>query len=70
MNEPAVEHVERGQAGLSVGYHLARRGLPFLIVDANERVGDLGGQPSRDDCPRTWDLMPLQPGGRPPTLGR
>jgi putative flavoprotein involved in K+ transport len=29
-----------GQAGLSVGYQLARRGLPFLIVDANERVGD------------------------------
>jgi putative flavoprotein involved in K+ transport len=29
-----------GQAGLSVGYHLARRGLPFVIVDANERVGD------------------------------
>jgi putative flavoprotein involved in K+ transport len=29
-----------GQAGLSVGYHLARRGLPFLIVDAGERVGD------------------------------
>ena len=29
-----------GQTGLSVGYHLARRGLPFLILDANERVGD------------------------------
>ena len=29
-----------GQAGLAVGYHLAQRGLPFLIVDANERVGD------------------------------
>jgi putative flavoprotein involved in K+ transport len=29
-----------GQAGLSVGYHLARRGLPFLILDAHERVGD------------------------------
>ena len=29
-----------GQAGLAVGYHLARRSLPFLIVDANERVGD------------------------------
>ena len=29
-----------GQAGLSVGYHLARHGLPFLIVDAGERVGD------------------------------
>src|SRR5687767_1001315 len=29
-----------GQAGLSVGYHLARRDLPFVIVDANERIGD------------------------------
>ncbi|HEY3079593.1 MAG TPA: FAD-dependent oxidoreductase [Chloroflexota bacterium] len=28
-----------GQAGLSVGYHLARRGLPFVILDANERIG-------------------------------
>lgn len=29
-----------GQAGLSVGYHLAQRGLPFLILDANARIGD------------------------------
>jgi putative flavoprotein involved in K+ transport len=29
-----------GQAGLSVGYHLARRGLSFVILDANERIGD------------------------------
>jgi putative flavoprotein involved in K+ transport len=29
-----------GQSGLSVGYHLTRRRLPFLIVDAHERVGD------------------------------
>jgi len=29
-----------GQAGLSVGYHLARRGRPFVILDANERIGD------------------------------
>ena len=39
------EHVETlviggGQAGLAVGYSLAQRGLPFLIVDANQRVGD------------------------------
>jgi len=30
-----------GQAGLAVGYELARRELPFLILDANERVGDV-----------------------------
>jgi putative flavoprotein involved in K+ transport len=29
-----------GQAGLSVGYHLARRGLPFVILEANDRIGD------------------------------
>jgi putative flavoprotein involved in K+ transport len=39
------EHIDTlviggGQAGLSVGYYLAQRGIPFLIVDANERVGD------------------------------
>lgn len=39
------EHVETlviggGQAGLAVGYHLSRRNLPFLIVDASERIGD------------------------------
>lgn len=29
-----------GQAGLAVGYHLARQGLRFLILDASERIGD------------------------------
>lgn len=29
-----------GQAGLAVGYHLARAGLPFLILDAHDRIGD------------------------------
>jgi putative flavoprotein involved in K+ transport len=29
-----------GQAGLAVGYHLMRRDLPFLILDANKRTGD------------------------------
>jgi putative flavoprotein involved in K+ transport len=29
-----------GQAGLSVGYYLAKRGRPFLILDASERIGD------------------------------
>jgi putative flavoprotein involved in K+ transport len=42
---PRSEHVETviiggGQAGLSTGYHLARRGLSFVILDANERIGD------------------------------
>jgi putative flavoprotein involved in K+ transport len=29
-----------GQAGLATGYHLKQRGLPFLVLDAQERVGD------------------------------
>jgi putative flavoprotein involved in K+ transport len=29
-----------GQAGLATGYHLARRGRDFVILDAVERVGD------------------------------
>ena len=32
--------ISAGQAGLSVGYHLARRGVPFVILDAGERIGD------------------------------
>ncbi|HEX9711603.1 MAG TPA: NAD(P)-binding domain-containing protein [Actinomycetota bacterium] len=42
MNEQRVETlvIGGGQAGLAVGYHLTQRGLPFLIVDANGRIGD------------------------------
>jgi putative flavoprotein involved in K+ transport len=29
-----------GQAGLATGYQLARRGLSFVILEANERIGD------------------------------
>jgi len=29
-----------GQAGLAVGYHLAKRERSFLILDANQRIGD------------------------------
>lgn len=29
-----------GQAGLATGYQLSRRGIPFLILEAHERVGD------------------------------
>ena len=40
-----------GQAGLSVGHHLARRGRPFLIMDANQRIGDAWR--------RRWDSLRL-----------
>jgi putative flavoprotein involved in K+ transport len=46
MDGPSgAEHIETviiggGQAGLSVGYHLARRDRRFVILDANQRIGD------------------------------
>lgn len=45
MNALRTERIDTvviggGQAGLSAGYHLARRGVPFVILDANRRVGD------------------------------
>ena len=45
MTQEATERINTlviggGQAGLAVGYHLRRAGVPFLIVDANPRTGD------------------------------
>lgn len=45
MSEFTIERVDTiviggGQAGLSVGYHLRRSGVPFVILDASERIGD------------------------------
>jgi putative flavoprotein involved in K+ transport len=40
-----------GQAGLVTGYHLAKRGRPFVILDASTRVGD----PWRE----RWDSLKL-----------
>jgi putative flavoprotein involved in K+ transport len=40
-----------GQAGLATGYHLAKRGRPFVILDAGARVGD----PWRN----RWDSLKL-----------
>jgi putative flavoprotein involved in K+ transport len=40
-----------GQAGLAVGYYLARRGQSFVILDANERIGDAWR--------RRWDSLRL-----------
>lgn len=50
------QHIETliigaGQAGLSTGYHLQRRGRSFLIVDGNERIGDNWRQ--------QWDTLRL-----------
>ncbi|HET9948450.1 MAG TPA: NAD(P)-binding domain-containing protein [Longimicrobiales bacterium] len=43
--------VGAGQAGLSVGYHLSRMGLPFVILNADERIGDVWR--------RRWDSLRL-----------
>ena len=40
-----------GQAGLSAGYHLAQFGIPFVILDANQRIGDTWR--------RRWDSLRL-----------
>ena len=55
--ESAVEHFETivvggGQAGLSLGYYLKRLGRPFVILDANERIGGSWRT-------RTWDSLRL-----------
>src|SRR5262245_29695037 len=54
--ETAIERIDTviigaGQAGLSAGYHLKQRGLPFVILDADARIGDHW----RD----RWDSMKL-----------
>jgi putative flavoprotein involved in K+ transport len=53
MNSQHVETliIGAGQAGLSTGYHLKRRGRPFLIVDGNQRIGDNWRQ--------QWDTLRL-----------
>jgi putative flavoprotein involved in K+ transport len=40
-----------GQAGLATGYHLRRRGRPFVVLDAGSRVGD--------NWRRQWDTLKL-----------
>ncbi|GLH96308.1 flavin-containing monooxygenase [Phytohabitans aurantiacus] len=53
MNSQYVETliIGAGQAGLSTGYHLKRRGRQFLIVDGNQRIGDNWRQ--------QWDTLRL-----------
>ena len=52
IEEVDVVVVGGGQAGLSVGYHLARQGVRrFVILDANARVGDSWRQ--------RWDSLRL-----------
>jgi len=47
LESPAVQEpydvvvIGGGQAGLSVGYYLRKRGLRFVILDASPRIGDV-----------------------------
>jgi putative flavoprotein involved in K+ transport len=37
---PGTVVIGGGQAGLAVGYYLRQLGLPFVILDENNRIGD------------------------------
>ena len=63
-----------GQAGLAVGYHLAKAGRSFVILDANARVGDAWRNrwdSLRLFTPARYDGLPGSrfpaPGGSAPT---
>src|SRR5688572_27937386 len=45
-----------GQAGLAVGYYLKQHGLPFVILDENDRIGDAWR--------KRWDSLRLFTPGR------
>lgn len=57
--EPAPARTQRrdtiviggGQAGLAVGYHLAQRGVDFVVLEAGARIGD--------SWRRRWDSLRL-----------
>jgi putative flavoprotein involved in K+ transport len=53
-----------GQAGLAVGYYLKRHGLPFVILDAHDRVGDAWRtrwDSLRLFSPASYDALPGMP---------
>jgi putative flavoprotein involved in K+ transport len=66
MSSDAVERIDTviigaGQAGLSAGYHLQKRGMEFAILDADARIGDHWRD--RWDSlklysPARWDSLP------------
>ncbi len=56
MSTTSTTHVDvvvigAGQAGLATGYHLQRRGLDFVVLDAAEHIGD--------QWRRQWDTLRL-----------
>lgn len=69
MSAQAAERIETvvvggGQAGLAVGYHLARRRLSHVILDASHRIGDTWRQrwdSLRLFTPARYDSLPGMP---------
>ncbi len=58
-----------GQAGLSVGYHLAKKGVRFLILDAQARTGDVWRKRWDSLClftPARYDSLDGMPFPAPP----
>jgi putative flavoprotein involved in K+ transport len=53
---PGTVVIGGSQAGLATGYHLRKRGLPFVILDENERIGDAWR--------KRWDSLRLFTPGR------
>ena len=69
MERHQVVVIGGGQAGLAAGYHLAQRGIEFVILEASPRVGDVWRD--RYDSlllysPARYDALP----GHPFPLGR
>ena len=54
--EPGTVVIGGSQAGLAVGYHLRQQGVPFVILDVNERIGDAWR--------KRWDSLHLFTPGR------
>jgi putative flavoprotein involved in K+ transport len=54
--QPGTVIIGGSQSGLAVGYYLKQRGLPFVILDENDRIGDAWR--------KRWDSLRLFTPGR------
>ncbi|WP_307492255.1 NAD(P)-binding protein [Cellulomonas humilata] len=60
-----------GQAGLAASHELSERGLPHVVLDAGERIGDPGaGGGTRCDCSRRLATTGSRVSRSPVTRGR
>jgi putative flavoprotein involved in K+ transport len=56
VQQPGTVVIGGSQSGLAVGYYLKQRGLPFVILDENDRIGDAWR--------KRWDSLRLFTPGR------